>query len=62
LKNSRFLLLNQPFWSDSIGEAEMARACGTMGVRDIRTGFWWGNLKGEEGCGEICIAGSIILK
>jgi hypothetical protein len=26
------------------------------GIRDIRTGFWWGNLKEEGCCVEICIA------
>ena len=32
------------------------------GIRDIRTRLWWGNLKEEDCCAEICIAGRIIRK
>jgi hypothetical protein len=43
-------------------EDEVGSACGTRGVEDVQTGFWWGKLREKENLKDLSIDGRIILK
>jgi len=48
------------FYSDNVRYDEMDRACGTMGDKRYSYRILVGNLKEEDCCAKICIAGRII--
>jgi hypothetical protein len=41
---------------------EMGGACSTCGRREVRTGFWWEDLRARDHLEDIGVGGRIILK
>ena len=40
----------------------MGGACSTYGREDVRTGFWWGNLKKRDYLEDLGVGEKVILK
>jgi hypothetical protein len=48
-------------WGDKIEKNDMGGACSMDGRREVCTGFWWGNLRKRDHCGDPGIDGRIML-
>jgi hypothetical protein len=55
-------LLTIYYLGDQINKSEMSGACSTYGVREVHTGFWWGDLREGAHVEDSGIGGRIILK
>lgn len=59
----RFVLLTKYYSGDPMKADEMGGTCGTYEEkREMRTGFWWGNVNQRDNVQDLRIGRRIILK